>query len=74
PGDLRAIGQAAQLHAAAREATAEARELEDNAKAILAAAMGDARTALAPDGTTLATRRARKGRDGQPGNPYITLN
>lgn len=74
PDDLRTIGQAAQLHAAAKDASDEAKACEDSAKAILAQAMGNARTAIAPDGTTLATRRARKGRDGQPGTPFITLN
>lgn len=73
PDALRTIGQAAQLHAAAKDASNEAKAYEDSAKAILARAMGENRTALAPDGTTLATRRARKGRDGKPGTPYITL-
>lgn len=74
PGGLDVIATAAQLHASAKDASAEAKEYEDAAKAILAQAMGDARTAIAPDGTTLATRRARKGRDGKPGSPFITLN
>lgn len=73
PDALQVIGQAAQLNAAAKDAAAEAKEFSDQAKAILAPAMGDARTAIAPDGTTLATRRARKGRDGQPGTPFIAL-
>lgn len=71
---LQVIGQAAQLNAAAKDAAAEAKAFTDQAKAILAPVMGDARTAVAPDGTTLATRRARKGRDGQPGTPFITLS
>ena len=74
PDQLRAIGQAVQLNAAAKEAAKEAKAADSQAKAALATLMGDARTAIAPDGTTLATRRARKGRDGQPGTPFITLN
>lgn len=74
PGAVDLIAKAAQLHASAKAAANEAKEHADAAKAILAQAMGDARTAIAPDGTTLATRRARKGRDGQPGTPFITLN
>lgn len=74
PDAVDLIAKAAQLHASAKDVASEAKEYEDAAKAILAQAMGDARTALAPDGTTLATRRARKGRDGQPGTPFITLN
>lgn len=74
PDALQVIGQAVQLNAAVKAATSEAKEVCNQAKAILAGAIGDARTAIAPDGTTLATRRARKGRDGQPGTPFITLN
>ena len=74
PDAVDLIAKAAQLHASAKATDTEAREVSDQAKAILAQAMGDARTAIAPDGTPLATRRARKGRDGQPGTPFITLN
>lgn len=73
PADLRAIAEAVSLNAAAKDATAEAKEFTDHAKAILAAAMGNARRAVAADGTVLATRRARKGRDGHPGTPFVTL-
>lgn len=74
PDAVNLIAIAAQLHASAKDASAEAKEYEDAAKDILAKYMGNARTAITPDGTTLATRRARKGRDGQPGTPFITLN
>lgn len=73
PDELAAIGEAVQLNAAAKEAAKEAKAADEEAKAALAALMGDARTAVAPDGQALATRRARKDRNGNPGTPYITL-
>lgn len=68
------LASVGDLKDAEKAAKAALKDPEAEAKASLAHLMGTAGTAIDPTGRKLATRRARTGKDGQPGRPYVQIN
>ena len=68
------LASVGDLKDAEKAAKAALKDPEAEAKATLAHLMGTAGTAVDPTGRKLATRRARTGKDGQPGRPYVQIN